>query len=254
MTYEYPQDFTPVSSNSFTRIIRLSELPADIESVPCTGCVEKFLPYTASDQFFFQFTEDIEEVRFYRATDDTEVIATEAIEFFGTKMFSVIPYLVGGCFYIKVNNDCRLQHGYEPAPTDCGQKTALIESDYKKLDERGNDYSDGIYSNRIRFYADLWHSAEETDTKEENGRVVETKVRSVYTLRIEESFSPESWALFHLLKSALRGSPVRVTFDGKTHIFERFTDSIDKYEDEQAWAFEIKLKKPPFTLNTADNC
>ena len=245
MEHTYPQTFSGFTDNkSYTRKVDIDIFLDYVIPVPCQDCVSFFMPFTSTDVFHYQFNDQIQAVQFFNPTNDEEIITGAAT--ISGKTFSIdFSQLTGiDCFYIKVNGDCRLQHGYTRAEVDCDRATVLLESFYSKNDFLGNDYTLNAYSNKVRVFAELEWKEEETETEEDSdGKVTLQKIRSVYELRFMEEIDNGSWMLSHILKSVLRGDGLQATYNGETYQFDRFTDGVAKDNDtSESWMPIIDLK------------
>ncbi len=249
MIYDYPQTFVPQSLRSRAIALPLAEYFNFVVPVPCGDCRQYFLPFAEDDVFFFQFNDNVLSVVLKdELTDD--VISPNGVSIDGKQFsidFSQIDASVK-CFYITVNGDCRLSHGYERATC---RDTVLCEGIYLagSKDLQGNRYSNS-FSNRIRIYGQLEWVSEETEQETKNDRIVSTTARSVYQLRPSAMLKKESWALKRLLKTVLRADTVKITYQGIAYFYDSISETVDKGNDASfSWHPTITLRTKPEKLN-----
>lgn len=243
MDYTVPQTFTFDDNLSYTRKLTGDTFVKFVTPVPCEGCTPFFMPFVSGDVYHYQFNEAVQAVQFFDPGTDEEFISTAAI-ISGNTFKLDMSRMTKDCFYIKINGDCRLQHGYVRAETDCGRATVLLESDYDTVDFLGNDYTLNGYSNRTRVFAELEFIEEETETEENSdGEVTLHRIRDVYELRFMDYIENNSWMLTNLLKAVLRGENLRAAYKGDIYYFDRFTEAVSKQNDiNESWLPLINLK------------
>lgn len=242
MIYEYPQTFTPLSIRSRGILLSLASYFDFVVPVPCASCREYFLPYEDGDKFWFQFNQTVNTVELKDEHTDA-IINPDGVTIDG-KQFSIDTSLLPpslACFYVVVNGDCRLTHGYEKAKC---KETVLIEGLYEngRKDIQGNSYLNG-YSNRLRIYADLEYVGDEIEEKTVNDIKTAVIIRDLYELRPTVLINNNSWLLKHLLKSVLRAPTIKATFGNNTYLYETLSDGVEKGNDlSDKWHPVITLK------------
>lgn len=254
MIYEIEQTFTFESNESYARILSLEDIANFVEPVPCEDCVKFFMPFTSSDVVNFAFNSAVIGVDFYNPKDDAPISKNGSViinENGFTLDFSKLDPALN-CFYIKVNGDCRLQHGYVRHEIDCGRKTFTLESFYSSKDLLGNDYADG-YSNKIRFFGETEFIRFDQETEENSeGTIKSHEVRKVYAVRFDP-IANDSWILNALLNSVLLGNDITLTREtGEVIVMDSFADAVEKDDLSEEWAFTIELRTPVNTVN--NNC
>lgn len=245
MIYEYPQTFTDFNLRTKAVVLDLAPYFDFVIPVPCGDCREYFLPFLDTDVFWFQFNEIVNTVELKRESDST-VITPDGVTIDG-KQFSIdysqIPSDVD-CFYIEVNSDCRLRHGYERVK--CDKDTVLIEGVYGegKTDLNGVNYINN-FSNKVRIYAELEKTADETEEIRVNDRLTSLKLRDIYELRSNRLLKNPSWILGHLLKSVLRAPSINAEYRGNSYIYETLVEQSEKNNDNSpSWLPIFALKTP----------
>lgn len=244
MIYEYPQTFTDFNLRTKAVILDLESYFDFVIPVPCGDCREYFLPFLETDVFWFQFNFAVVTVELKKESDGS-VITPDGVTIDGNQFsvdMSELPSNIE-CFYIEVNGFCRLRHGYEKAR--CSD-TVLIEGIYgeNKTDLNGVTYQNG-FSNRVRLYAELEKTADETEELRVNDRLTSIKIQDVYELRSNRLLKNQSWILGHLLKSVLRAPSINAEYQGNSYLYETMTEQSEKNNDNSpSWLPRFILKTP----------
>lgn len=243
-----------VDSETWTRLINLSDFLDCVNISPCcacpVNCYNDVLPILSSDNFTFGFNFEVTSVKTINL--DGSLIANVTGSWkTGTRQITVKGSEAPACFSVMINDECCFCFAYELIPAGaCGVPTLLIESTYSSSDCNGNKYSGG-YSNRMRIYADFRYVSNTAEVKQDDDdNVVSQKIRKVYEVRMLRQMYQKGYPINHLTNVILRGADITVTeTDGTEYVFDTFGDAVNMELDSEYWLTKFSLVTKPCTLD-----
>jgi hypothetical protein len=208
------------------------------------------MSFVAGDEFVYNFNFDVTSVKLMDINTGLELADKTGTWKTGNKQVTFKADDRSGldCFFIKVNDDCCFCFAFQLDP--CPENSMLIESFYDLGDrDCGGNLYDGVYSNRMRFTADLRAVRVEANAENnDDDEVISRKVTEVYEINFQQFFGHDSFIRKHLTMNILQGETPTITLiDGTVHEFDSFTDSIKAETDafNRKWIPIIELKKQP---------